>query len=225
MDKYFISSLIDHTNLKPEALRSDIHRLCREAVQYNFKTVCINPVHVKFAVEELKGTGVDVCTVIGFPLGATTTGAKEYETEETVNNGAREVDMVINIGALKAGENRYVFNEIRQVVQSASPAIVKVIIEACLLSDAEKEKACQLAVEAGAHFVKTSTGFSLSGATIKDVMLMKRTVGAKAGVKAAGGIRDRKTLVSLVQAGANRIGTSAGVQIMASCEQEEKGEW
>ncbi|MDD4753226.1 MAG: deoxyribose-phosphate aldolase [Desulfitobacteriaceae bacterium] len=221
MDKHFISSIIDHTNLKPGALRSDIHRLCGEAVQYSFKTVCINPVHVKFAVKELKGTGVGVCTVIGFPLGAATTGTKEYEAKEAVNNGAGEIDMVMNIGALKAGESHYVLNEIRQVVESTAPAMVKVIIEACLLSDEEKENACKLIVGAGAHFVKTSTGFSLGGATIADVMLMKKAVGEKAGVKAAGGIRDHDTLISLVQAGANRIGTSAGVQIISSWGQKD----
>ncbi|MDK2984886.1 MAG: deoxyribose-phosphate aldolase [Clostridia bacterium] len=209
-----IENLIDHTNLKPEATSKDIITLCAEAAMWNFKAVCVNPFFVKLAAENLKETAVKVCTVVGFPLGAETTASKVFQTKEAIANGASEIDMVINIGALKAEDYDSVLRDIREVVEGAGDALVKVIIETCLLTDEEKKKACELAVKAGAHFVKTSTGFGSKGATLEDVMLMKSVVGDKAEVKASGGIRDITTALKMIEAGASRIGTSQGVKIM-----------
>lgn len=209
-----INELIDHTNLKPEATREDVKQLCAEAAKWKFKAVCVNPAFVKMAAEELASTTVGVCTVIGFPLGATTTAVKVFEAEEAIKNGANEIDMVINIGALKSKDYQYVLNDIKQVVHAADGALTKVILETCLLTEQEKRIACQLSLEAGAHFVKTSTGFSTGGATSNDVALMKSVVKDKIGIKASGGIRDKETLLAMVAAGATRIGTSSGVRIM-----------
>ncbi|NNV05443.1 deoxyribose-phosphate aldolase [Geobacillus sp. C56-T2] len=210
-----MAKMIDHTLLKPEATEEQIIQLCREAKQYGFASVCVNPAWVKAAARELSGTDVRVCTVIGFPLGATTPETKAFETNNAIENGAGEVDMVINIGALKSGDVELVERDIRAVVEAAAgKALVKVIIETALLTDEEKVRACQLAVKAGADYVKTSTGFSGGGATVEDVALMRRTVGDKAGVKASGGVRDRETAEAMIAAGATRIGTSSGVAIV-----------
>ncbi|HZG60142.1 deoxyribose-phosphate aldolase [Thermolongibacillus altinsuensis] len=207
--------MIDHTLLKPEATKEQIVKLAEEAKTYHFASVCVNPTWVKTAYEILKDTDVKVCTVIGFPLGATTPEVKAFETKNAIENGASEVDMVINIGALKSGDDELVEKDIRAVVEAAKgKALVKVIIETCLLTDEEKVRACQLAVKAGADFVKTSTGFSTGGATVEDVALMRKTVGPNVGVKASGGIRSADDLLAMEKAGANRIGASAGVQII-----------
>jgi deoxyribose-phosphate aldolase len=207
--------MIDHTLLKPEATKEQIVKLAEEAKTYHFASVCVNPTWVKTVHEILKDTDVKVCTVIGFPLGATTSEVKAFETKNAIENGASEVDMVINIGALKSGDDELVEKDIRAVVEAAKgKALVKVIIEACLLTDEEKVRACQLAVKAGADFVKTSTGFSTGGATVEDVALMRKTVGPNFGVKASGGIRTADDLLAMEKAGANRIGASAGVQII-----------
>src|SRR5699024_10834704 len=211
-----IAKLIDHTALKPDTTQKQIDKLCQEAKEYGFYSVCINPSWVKEAARQLEGTNVKVCTVIGFPLGAATTNIKALETKDAIENGADEIDMVLNIAKLKDGDVAYVEDDIRSVVQAADgQALVKVIIETCLLSDAEKETACRLAVKAGADFVKPSTGFSTSGATVEDVRLMRRTVGSDVGVKASGGIRDRKTALAMVDAGATRLGASSGVAIIS----------
>ncbi|CAM3886099.1 deoxyribose-phosphate aldolase [Geobacillus sp. FSL K6-0789] len=211
-----IANMIDHTLLKPEATEEQIVQLCAEAKQYGFASVCVNPSWVKTAARELSGTDVRVCTVIGFPLGATTPETKAFETKNAIENGAREVDMVINLGALKSGADDWVERDIRAVVEAAAgKALVKVIIETALLTDDEKVRACQLAVKAGADYVKTSTGFSGGGATVEDVALMRKTVGDNVGVKASGGVRDRKTAEAMIEAGATRIGTSSGVAIVS----------
>lgn len=182
--------MIDHTLLKADATKEQIKKLCEEAKEYKFASVCVNPGWVKYASELLEGSGVNVCTVIGFPLGATTLETKVFETKNAIENGAAEVDMVINIGALKDGDNDFVEKEIRAVVEAAKgQALTKVIIEACLLTEEEKVRACELAVKAGADYVKTSTGFSTGGATVEDVKLMRKTVGPDIGVKASGGVR------------------------------------
>ena len=211
----YIASIIDHTDLKPEAKDEDIKKLCEEADLYKFASVCINPCYVKAAREWLKDSSVKVCTVIGFPLGANTTAVKAFEAKCAVEDGADEVDMVINIGKLKAKEYEYVKNDIKAVVDAVyGKALVKVIIEACLLDDEEKVKACEAAVDAKADFVKTSTGFSKWGAKAPDVELMRKTVGDKMGVKAAGGIHSYEDAASMVEAGANRIGASASLRII-----------
>jgi len=210
-----IASMIDHTLLKPNATGEMIDKLCKEAKEYEFAAVCVNPYYVSRAKKYLDGTKVKVATVIGFPLGANTKEVKALETEDAIKNGADEVDMVINIGALKSGEYDIVRDDIRAVVESAKgKAIVKVIIETCLLTDEEKIKACKLAKEAGADFVKTSTGFSTGGATIEDVKLMKDTVGDSLKIKASGGIRDYETAKAMVEAGASRIGASSSIKIV-----------
>ncbi|MCD6140924.1 MAG: deoxyribose-phosphate aldolase [Thermococcus sp.] len=211
-----IAKYIDHTNLKAYASKEDIIKLCDEARRYNFYAVCVNPYRVKLAKEQLQGTNIKVATVIGFPLGATPTEVKVFEAKKALEDGADEVDMVINIGALKDKAYKYVRNDIAEVVRIAheKEAIVKVIIETCYLSEEEKEIACKLAVEAGADFVKTSTGFGTGGATIEDVKLMRKVVGGKLGVKAAGGIRTYEEALAMINAGANRIGTSSGVKII-----------
>ena len=209
-----INKLIDHTALKPNTNKESILKLIAEAKTYDFASVCVNPCWVALAHQELKNTDVKVCTVIGFPLGANTTEVKVFETKDAIEKGAQEIDMVINIAMLKDKEYDYVENDIRAVVEAAQGKTTKVIIEACLLTDTEKVKACELAKKAGADFVKTSTGFSKGGATIEDVKLMRKTVGPDMGVKASGGVRDRKEAEAMVAAGANRIGTSHGVDIM-----------
>jgi deoxyribose-phosphate aldolase len=209
------ASLIDHTLLKPEASISDIKKLCREAAEFGFASVCVNPAYVKQAAEFLKGSGVPVCTVIGFPLGATLSDVKAYEARRAIFNGAREVDMVINIGALKSGDDCLVEDDIRAVVQAAHAdhVLCKVIIETALLTDDEKVRACVAAKNAGADFVKTSTGFAKGGATANDVALMRRTVGSALGVKASGGVKGIDDARAMFEAGATRIGASVGVKI------------
>lgn len=211
-----IARIIDHTLLKPDAKPEEIEKICREAAEYNFASVCINPCYVPLAAGKLHDSSVKVCTVIGFPLGATTTRSKVSEAEEAIASGAREVDMVINIGRLKAGDDMYVTNDIREVVGIAhnKSCVAKVIIETCLLTDEEKEKACLLAKSAGADFVKTSTGFSKGGATAADVSLMRKAVGPDMGVKASGGVRSYADALEMIRAGASRIGTSSGVKIV-----------
>jgi deoxyribose-phosphate aldolase len=210
---------IDHTLLRPEATYAQITRLCREAAEYHFASVCVNPVHVSPAQALLSGTGVAVCTVVGFPLGATTTDVKVFETRQAVRSGAREIDMVLHVGALKSRDFAAVENDVRNVAAACGEeALLKVIIEAALLSDEEKVQACAIAKLAGADFVKTSTGFGPGGATIADVELMRRTVGEDLGVKAAGGIRDRETAERMIRAGADRVGASASVKIMRERE-------
>ncbi len=211
-----IARLIDHTLLKADASREAVIRLAEEAKQYRFASVCVNPAQVKTAYEVLKDTpDVKVCTVIGFPLGATTPEVKAFEAREAIAAGATEVDMVINIGALKDKQDDLVEQDIRAVVEAAKgKALTKVIIETCLLTDEEKERACRLAVKAGADFVKTSTGFSTGGATTADIALMRKTVGPDIGVKASGGVRSLEDVKAMIQAGATRIGSSSGVSIV-----------
>ena len=210
-----LAPCIDHTLLRPEGTYADIARLCQEAAEHGFASVCINPVHVGAAVALLAGTSVSVCTVVGFPLGATTTEVKAFEARQAVLQGAREIDMVLHVGALKSADLAAVETDIRQVASACgSDALLKVIIEAALLDDEEKVRACTIARLAGADFVKTSTGFGPGGATIADVELMRRTVGEELGVKAAGGIRDRETAERMLRAGADRIGASASVKIL-----------
>ena len=216
------NKLIDHTLLKPDCTTQDIERLCDEAKKYKFKSVCINPGFVAYCHNALRGWEVLVCTVIGFPLGATSTAAKGFETKQAILDGADEIDMVINISRLKDGDYEYVLNDIKEVVKNADGHLVKVIIEACLLTDDEKVKACQLAVQAGANFVKTSTGFSTGGATLHDVELMRKTVGPNIGVKASGGVRTPEDLVAFVKAGATRIGTSSGPKLVGLPQPEIK---
>jgi deoxyribose-phosphate aldolase len=210
-----LAKMIDHTNLKASTVKEEILKLTKEAKEYQFASVCVNPTWVELAAQELKGTDVKVCTVIGFPLGANTKEVKVFETKDAIEKGAEEIDMVINIAKLKDGDDDYVESEIAGVVEaSKGKAIVKVIIETCLLTDDEKKQVCNLAVKAGADFVKTSTGFSTGGATIEDVALMKQTVGAHVGVKASGGIRSKEDAQAMVHAGATRIGASSGIAIV-----------
>lgn len=210
-----LAKYIDHTLLKPEATRQQIQEICTQAKKYGFHSVCVNPVWVKEAFKQVKNSNVKVCTVVGFPLGATTSEVKAFETKNAIKNGASEIDMVISIGKLKDGQYSEVQDDIQAVVKEAQEkAIVKVIIETCLLTREEKVKACEIAVKAGADFVKTSTGFSSSGATIEDVRLMRKVVGPNIGVKAAGGIRDKDTALKMIEAGASRIGASSSVAIV-----------
>jgi len=210
-----IAKMIDHTLLKANTTKAQIVQLCKEAKEYGFASVCVNPTWVATAAELLKGTDVKVCTVIGFPLGANTPETKAFETKDAIEKGATEVDMVINIGALKDGDDELVERDIRAVVEAAKgKALVKVIIETCLLSEEEKVRACRLAVQAGADYVKTSTGFSTGGATVEDIALMRKTVGPNIGVKASGGVRDLQGAEAMIEAGATRIGTSSGVAIV-----------
>ncbi|MDP4169578.1 MAG: deoxyribose-phosphate aldolase [Bacillota bacterium] len=210
-----IAGMIDHTLLKADALKNQIEILCKEAKEYKFASVCVNPTWVEEAARHLAGSEVKVCTVIGFPLGATTTETKAFETRDAIEKGAEEVDMVINIGALKDKNDELVEQDIRAVVEAAKgKALTKVIIESCLLSDEEKVRACELSVKAGADFVKTSTGFSTGGATVEDIALMRKTVGPNIGVKASGGVRNLKDTQNMIDAGATRIGASSGVSIV-----------
>ncbi|ACS90202.1 MULTISPECIES: deoxyribose-phosphate aldolase [Thermococcus] len=217
-----VAKYIDHTNLKAYTSKEDIIKLCEEAKKYNFYAVCVNPYRVKLAKEHLKGTDIKVASVIGFPLGATPTEVKVFEANKALEDGADELDMVINIGALKDKDYEYVKKDIEDVTKVAHEkgAIVKVIIETCYLTEEEKEIACKLAMEARADFVKTSTGFGTGGATIEDVKLMRRVVGDKLGVKAAGGIRTYEDALAMINAGANRIGTSSGVKIIEGAKNE-----
>jgi deoxyribose-phosphate aldolase len=219
-----IARLIDHTLLRPEAMRADILQLCREAREYSFASVCVNAYWVPLAASQLAGSEVKVCTVVGFPLGATSTEAKVCETEAALRAGAQEIDMVQNIGALRGDEDHVLEHDIQAVVEAAhrSGAIVKVILETALLNDDQKIAACRLAKMAGADFVKTSTGFASSGATVQDVELMRRTVGPAMGVKASGGIRTLDDLLKMLAAGATRIGASASVKIVEAARSEAK---
>lgn len=218
MDKKTIAAMIDHTLLKPEATPAQIEKLCAEAAEYHFASVCVNPVYIPLAARLLKGTGVKVCCVVGFPLGAIAPEQKAVEAASCAAMGAEELDMVIHVGAAKAGDWALVQRDIEGVVKAAAGHTVKVIIETCLLTDEEKVKACEAAKAAGAHFVKTSTGFSTGGATTHDIALMRKTVGPEMGVKASGGIRDYETAMAMIEAGANRIGASAGIAIVAAAE-------
>ena len=218
MDKKTIASMIDHTLLKPEATPAQVERLCAEAAEYHFASVCVNPVYIPLAARLLKGTGVKVCCEEGFPLGAIAPEQKAAEAASCAAMGAEELDMVIHVGAAKAGDWALVQRDIEGVVKAAAGHTVKVIIETCLLTDEEKVKACEAAKAAGAHFVKTSTGFSTGGATTHDIALMRKTVGPEMGVKASGGIRDYETAMAMIEAGANRIGASAGIAIVAAAE-------
>lgn len=219
-----IASLIDHTLLKPEATPEQIAQLCSEAREYRFASVCVNPVYVKLAWDLLKGSPVKVCSVVGFPLGATPSEVKAFEAQRAIRDGASEIDMVIHVGSLKAGADDLVEQDIATVVEAchAGGAICKVILETCLLTEEEKVRGCLLARRAGADFVKTSTGFGPGGATVEDVALMRRTVGPDMGVKAAGGIRTLEALRQMVAAGANRIGASASVKIMQEAQNVQR---
>lgn len=209
-----LSKYIDHTLLKADATEAEIRKLCKEAKQYDFASVCVNPCWIPVCKEELAGTDVKVCVVVGFPLGAMTKDAKTFEAKDAVEKGAEEVDMVINIGKLKDGHDDYVTEEIHSLKEAVGSHILKVIIETCLLSDDEKVRACKDAMAAGADFVKTSTGFSTAGATPEDVALMKQTVGDTCKVKAAGGVRNMADMEAMIKAGAERIGTSHGVDLV-----------
>ena len=209
-----IAKYIDHTLLAADATESSVRKLCEEAAEHHFASVCVNSCWVSLAAELLKGTGVHVCTVVGFPLGAMDTVAKAFEAQNAVSSGADEIDMVINIGYLKSGEQDKALDDIKAVRKASEGKILKVIIETCLLSDDEKRLACELSEKAGADFVKTSTGFSKGGATVHDVALMKATVGDRLGVKASGGVRDYKSAKAMIEAGATRIGASAGIAIV-----------
>lgn len=211
-----LARYIDHTSLKPEATAKDIERLCAEARKHQFHSVCVNGSRVELACHLLDDSEVKVATTVGFPLGAMEADAKRYETELAIDQGAHEIDVVMNLGRFKDGDHRYVVRELRDVVEAADGHPVKVILETCLLTDAEIVQACKLALEAEVHFVKTSTGFNQAGATVEHVRLMRETVGRNCGVKAAGGIRDLATALAMIQAGASRLGTSSGVAIVTT---------
>lgn len=208
------SKYIDHTLLKPDTTKAQIIQLCKEAKEYDFASVCVNPCWIETARRELAGSDVNVCVVIGFPLGAMTSASKVFEAKDAIERGADEVDMVLNVGWLKDGDDAAVTNEIKAVKEAVGSHVLKVIIEACLLTNDEKVRACQDAEKAGADFVKTSTGFSTGGATVEDVALMKKTVGDRLKVKAAGGIRTKEAMDAMIAAGAERIGTSNGTKLM-----------
>ena len=210
-----LSKYIDHTLLRADAQKEDIKKLCEEAKKYDFYSVCVNGAYARYVTELLQGTNVKTCVVVGFPLGAMDTKVKVFETKNAIENGASEIDMVINIGALKDKDYNYVLNEIKEIIKSTEDkAIVKVIIENSLLTNDEKIKACELSLEAGADFVKTSTGFSTGGATLEDVKLMKKIVGSGAEVKASGGVKNKTDALNMIEAGATRIGTSNGIKIV-----------
>ncbi|MFH0799008.1 MAG: deoxyribose-phosphate aldolase [Pseudomonadota bacterium] len=210
-----IASYIDHTALKPETTPSDVEKLCREAREHRFAAVCVNPVHVALAASLLKGSGVLVASVVGFPLGASTTGIKARETSEAIGQGASEIDMVMSVGLFKGGDREAVGRDISEVVKAAAGHPVKVILETCLLDTGEIKAACLIAADSGAAFVKTSTGFGSRGATVEDVLAMKAAVGGRCRIKASGGIRTREQAMTMINAGASRIGTSAGVVIVS----------
>ena len=210
-----LAKYIDHTLLKPESTREDILRVCEEEKRYDTASVCVNPFWIGFVAEQLKDTDVTPCCVIGFPLGATLSSVKAFETAEAIKDGAKEVDMVMNVGAARGGEWDTVYEDIKAVVDAAKgKALVKVIIETCLLTDEQKVKACELSKKAGADFVKTSTGFSTGGATVEDVALMRKTVGPEMGVKASGGVRSKADAEAMIAAGASRIGASSSKKII-----------
>ena len=215
-----ISKFIDHTILKATARKEDINKLCEEAKKYNFFSVCVNGANVRYAYEQVKNSDVKVAAVVGFPLGAMSKDAKVFEAKRAIEDGASEIDMVINIGALKDGEYEYVENEIREIIGNN---VLKVIIETCYLTDDEKKKACELSLNAKADFVKTSTGFGTGGATFEDVELMKSVVGDKAEVKASGGVKDLETAKKYIELGATRLGTSSGIAIVTGMESEKSG--
>ncbi len=215
-----LNKYIDHTLLKPESTKEQIKKLCEEAKEYDFKSVCVNPTQVSYAKELLSGSDVLVCTVIGFPLGANTTAVKAFETEDAIKNGADEIDMVVNIGAIKDQNFDLVKKDIEAVVDSSNDKLVKVIIETCLLTEEEKRKLCQIVIEAGADFIKTSTGFSTSGATKEDISLFKEEVGNQIGIKASGGVRNIEDANVMIKCGATRLGTSGGVQIINGKDSE-----
>ena len=219
-----LSRYIDHTLLKADATENEVIKLCNEAKEYDFFSVCINPGFVELAAKELSESNVAVCTVIGFPLGASTPETKAFETRDAIQKGAAEVDMVINISKLKDKKDEEVLKDIKAVVDAADKkALVKVIIEACLLTDEEKERACKLAKDAGADFVKTSTGFSTGGATKEDIALMRKTVGTEMGVKASGGVRTYEDAVTMIESGATRIGASASIAIVTASKAQSSG--
>lgn len=217
-----LAAMIDHTILKPEATREQLQRLCAEALTWRFATVCVNSSWVEYCAGELLDSPLRVCAVVGFPLGCSLPASKADEARRAVAAGAAEIDMVLHVGWLKSGLWTQVEEDIAGVVQAAVPAAVKVILETCLLTDEEKIRACEVARQAGAHFVKTSTGFSSGGATLADVALMRQSVGAMLGVKASGGIRDLEAALAMIGAGANRIGTSSGVAIVAAMQKQEE---
>ncbi len=220
-----LSKYIDHTLLKPDAQQNDFENLCQEAITYNFYSVCIPPARVPLAAQLLQKSSVKVCTVVGFPLGYSSLLTKGFETRTAIEQGADEIDMVINISALKSGYKNTVYEDIRSVVQNSSDHLVKVILETCYLTDDEKKWACRLAMDAGAQFLKTSTGFGTAGATERDISLMASLVKPKMGVKASGGIRDYKTAMKMIELGATRLGTSNGIAIITQAEQTTKGSY
>lgn len=209
-----LAKYIDHTLLKPEATAADIEKLCREAIEHQFWSVCVNGSRVAQAYSIVEDTTVKVACTVGFPLGAMSSDAKRYEVEAAIDDGAQEIDVVLNVGKLKDGDDAYVLRELRDIVEAADERTVKVILETCLLSKDEKIRACKLVVESGAHFVKTSTGFNSGGATTHDIQLMRELVGANFGVKASGGIKEAKIALAMIEAGATRLGTSSGVAIV-----------
>ena len=215
------NKLIDHTVLKAETQEAAIVKLCEEALKFNFASVCVNPAYVELCAKLLKGSDVKVCTVIGFPLGANTKEVKGFEASDAVSKGAEEIDMVINVGALKDKKDEYVYEEIKYIKECCKGKLLKVIIETCLLTDEEKVRACELSKKAGADFVKTSTGFSTGGATVADVALMRKTVGADLGVKASGGVRTYDDMINMVEAGATRIGTSGGPNLLSGLKNDK----
>lgn len=218
-----LAAFIDHTLLKPDATLAQIEKLCAEAREHKFFSVCVNGSWIAQARHLLEGTDVKVASVVGFPLGAMACDAKRFETEAAIDDGAHEIDLVLNVGRLKAGDDKYVLRELRDVVEAADERTVKVILETCLLNDEEKIRACKLVVESGAHFVKTSTGFSSGGATLADVKLMRETVGPTFGVKASGGIRDTAAALAMIEAGATRLGTSASIAIVRGLTEIPRG--
>ena len=219
INKKNVAAMIDHTLLKQDASEEQIAKICEEALEYHFASVCVNPSYVAQCAEALKGSSVEVCTVIGFPLGATTSASKAFEAKDAIANGATEVDMVVNVGKIKSGNWDFVKDDIAAVVKAADKkAVVKVIIETCLLTDEEKVKVCQIAKEVGADFVKTSTGFSKWGAKPEDVALMRKTVGPDMGVKASGGIHNAEEALAMINAGASRLGCSAGIAVVNGLE-------
>jgi len=218
-----LAAFIDHTLLKPDVSRAQIEQLCAEAREHGFYSVCVNGCWVETARSFLEGSDVKVCAVVGFPLGAMSPDVKRYETDAAIDDGAQEIDVVLNIARLKAGDDKFIFRELTDVVEDADERPVKVIIEACLLTDAEKVLACQLIEESGAQFVKTSTGFSTGGATVADVKLLRATVSPNFGVKASGGIRDTATALAMIEAGATRLGSSAGLAILAGLGEKAEG--
>ncbi len=220
-----LARYIDHTNLKPDAARADIEKLCAEAVEHKFFSVCVNSSRVALAYHLLEDSDVQVCSVVGFPLGAMDADAKRYETETAVDLGANEIDMVLNVGRFKDGDDDYVVREIRDIVEAAEDRVVKVILETCLLTRDEITRACSLALKAEAHFVKTSTGFGGGGATVEDVAAMRQAVGQAAGVKASGGIRDAKTALAMIDAGATRLGCSSGIAIVTGTDAPVPGRY